>query len=49
MYTPPRKKEVIENLMANLIDFLNNEEKYPIDPLLKMCIAHYQFEAIHPF
>lgn len=49
VYTPPRKKEVIENLMVNLIDFLNNDKKYPIDPLLKMCIAHYQFEAIHPF
>jgi Fic family protein len=34
--------------MENLIDYLNNDEKYPGDPLLKMCIAHYQFEAIHP-
>lgn len=35
--------------MDNLVDFLNDDDKYPIDPLLKMSIAHYQFEAIHPF
>ena len=49
VYTPPRGEKIINNLMQNLVDFLNNDEKYPIDPLLKMCIAHYQFEAIHPF
>lgn len=49
IYTPPRGEELIETLMDNLVDFLNDDEKYPIDPLLKMCIAHYQFEAIHPF
>ena len=49
VYTPPRKEEIIEKLMSNLIEFLNDDIKYPIDPLLKMCVAHYQFEAIHPF
>lgn len=49
IYTPPRKEGLIEILMDNLVDYLNNDEKYPADPLLKMCIAHYQFEAIHPF
>ena len=49
IYTPPRGEGVIEKLMDNLIDYLNDDVKYPIDPLLKMCIAHYQFEAIHPF
>ncbi len=49
IYTPPRGEELVETLMNNLIDYLNDDEKYPIDPLLKMCIAHYQFEAIHPF
>ena len=39
VYTPPRQEGAIEKLMINLIDFLNNDEKYPIDPLLKMCIA----------
>lgn len=49
VYTPPRKEGVIERLMANLLEYLEDDEKYPEDPLLKMCVAHYQFEAIHPF
>jgi len=49
IYTPPRGEGIVEKLMQNLIEFLNNDEKFPMDPLLKMCIAHYQFEVIHPF
>ncbi|PWD98725.1 Fic family protein [Marinilabilia rubra] len=49
IYTPPRAEGLIENLMDNLITYLNNDDLYPADPLLKMCVAHYQFEAIHPF
>jgi Fic family protein len=49
IYTPPRGEELIETLMDNLIDFLNDDDRYQLDPLLKMCVAHYQFEAIHPF
>ncbi len=48
-YTPPRGAGIIEAKMDNLIKFLNDEVSYPLDPLLKMAIAHYQFEAIHPF
>ena len=39
----------MESKMANLIEYLNDDIKYPSDPLIKMCISHYQFEAIHPF
>ena len=49
IYTPPRGEGIIEKLMDNLIEYLNDDIAYPTDPLLKMCIAHYQFEAIHPF
>lgn len=49
IYTPPRAKGVIEQKLKNLIKFVNDDEQYPIDPLIKMAIAHYQFEAIHPF
>lgn len=48
-YTPPRGEGIIESKMDNLIDFVNDDEKYKMDPLLKMAIAHFQFEAIHPF
>jgi Fic family protein len=47
IYTPPRDSKVIEEKLHNLIDFLNS--KGDIDPLIKMAIAHFQFEAIHPF
>ena len=48
-YTPPRGAGVLEAKMDNLVEFLNNDQAYPIDPLLKMAIGHFQFEAIHPF
>lgn len=49
IYTPPRGADILEQLMDNLLSYLNDDKKYPTDPLLKMCFAHYQFEAIHPF
>ena len=49
IYTPPRGSGILEDLMNNLLVYLNDDKTYPTDPLLKMCIAHYQFEAIHPF
>lgn len=49
IYTPPRGKGIVEEKMANLIEYLNDNKKDKTDPLLKMAIAHYQFEAIHPF
>lgn len=48
-YTPPRGIGILEKKMHNLIDFLNDDERFSLDPLLKMAIAHFQFEAIHPF
>lgn len=49
VYTPPRGEKVIEEKLDNLIDYLNNDEKYDYDPLIKLAVTHYQFEAIHPF
>ncbi|MEX0649342.1 MAG: Fic family protein [Balneolaceae bacterium] len=48
-YTPPRGKGIVESRLDNLIEFLNNQDSSPDDLVLKMCIAHYQFEVIHPF
>lgn len=49
IYTPPRNHEVIQDRLENLVNFVNDDEQYKIDFLLKMSIAHFQFEAIHPF
>ena len=47
IYTPPRGEQIIKDKIHNFLDFLNADNV--IDPLLKIAIAHYQFEAIHPF
>jgi len=49
IYTPPRGVDIIKTKLNNLVTFLNDDEHYRIDYLIKMAIAHYQFEAIHPF
>ena len=49
VYTPPRGEGIVEGFMENLIEYLRDDEKYTADPLIKMCVSHYQFEAIHPF
>jgi Fic family protein len=47
IYTPPSGEQIIREKLANLEKFINDDET--IDPLIKMAILHYQFEAIHPF
>ena len=49
VYTPPRGEEVIKEKLENLISYLNDDRGYPYDPLIKLAVSHYQFEAIHPF
>jgi Fic family protein len=49
IYTPPRGQAIIQNKLDNLANFLNDDENFKIDHILKMAIAHFQFEAIHPF
>jgi len=47
IYEPPQDASVVASLMGNLIDFLHADDG--LDPLLRMAIAHHQFESIHPF
>lgn len=49
IYTPPRGEKLLQDLMSNWLEYLGDGRSFSADPLLKMCIAHYQFEAIHPF
>lgn len=46
-YTPPEGGDLIRDLLANWESFLHTHDG--LDPLIKMAVAHYQFEAIHPF
>lgn len=47
VYTPPIGEVAIRDLLTNWENFLHAEDG--IDPLIKMAVSHYQFEAIHPF
>ncbi len=49
VYVPPQDYETIVKLMANLAEYINNDEISNIDSLVKMAVIHYQFESIHPF
>jgi Fic family protein len=46
IYAPPTPADT-QRLMGSWERFVNEDS--PIDPLIRCAIAHYQFEAIHPF
>ncbi|MCK9280249.1 MAG: Fic family protein [Melioribacteraceae bacterium] len=48
VYTPPEGEDLIRKLLKNYEDYFNDSSD-KIDPLIKMAVLHYQFEAIHPF
>jgi len=47
IYTPPVGEDIIRQKLSNLEEFINENDT--LDPLIKMALMHYQFEAIHPF
>jgi Fic family protein len=47
IYTPPVGETLIRDLLSNWENYLHADDD--TDPLIKMAISHYQFEAIHPF
>jgi len=47
IYTPPEGESRLRDLLANWERFLHGQTE--LDPLVRMAVGHYQFEAIHPF
>lgn len=46
IYSPPEGHQLLMSLLGNWEGFVHNAD---VDPLVAMAVAHYQFEAIHPF
>ncbi len=47
IYTPPDGEDVIRRKLHNLEEYIHAFDGP--DPLVRMAVSHYQFEAIHPF
>lgn len=47
IYTPPETEAVLRDKLKNLEDYIHDANH--VDPLVKLALIHYQFEAIHPF
>lgn len=47
IYSPPEGEELIREKLGNWETYLHQQDD--IDALIRMAVAHYQFEAIHPF
>ncbi|MEA3449732.1 MAG: Fic family protein [Patescibacteria group bacterium] len=50
MYTSPEGRDIILEKLKNFEEYYNDKKSFDdVDPLARMAIMHYQFEAIHPF
>ena len=47
IYTPPVGEDLLRTKLGNWERYLH--EAQDVDPLIRMAVGHYQFEAIHPF
>lgn len=47
IYSPPEGAHVIRQKLSEWEHFIHAKDD--LDPLVRMALAHYQFEAIHPF
>ncbi|EJN02517.1 Fic family protein [Phyllobacterium sp. YR531] len=47
IYTPPEGKALLLEKLTNWERYIHEAEE--IDPLIRLAVMHYQFEAIHPF
>jgi Fic family protein len=46
IYTPPVVSDRLRTLLTNMLEYWGAGEP---DVLVRLCVGHYQFEAIHPF
>ena len=49
IYTPPEGENLIRQKLYDLEKYIHDDNSSDPDPLIKMALIHYQFEAIHPF
>lgn len=49
IYTPPHGKDRIMTQLADMLEYVYDDEQYTEHPLIKIALAHCQFENIHPF
>ena len=49
VYTPPQDPTQIVAMMSDLERFMNDDDLFAADSLIKMALMHHQFESIHPF
>ena len=47
VYSPPEGAAIIRDKLTHWERFIHAQDD--LDPLVRMAVAHYQFEAIHPF
>lgn len=47
VYTPPEGADIIRQKLSNWEHYLHAKDG--VDPIIRMAVGHYQFEAIHPF
>ena len=47
IYTPPVGQKLLQKMLDNWADFMHRSTEF--DPLVRLAVQHYQFEAIHPF
>jgi Fic family protein len=47
IYSPPEGESRLRDKLANWERFIHDDGD--IDPVVRMAVSHYQFEAIHPF
>ena len=49
IYTPPHGRALLIELLLDMLNYIYDDEQYDEHPLIKIALAHCQFENIHPF